>query len=211
MACPRWARWLCDPALCEDNGGWGRRVTLGAPFIYKSPKSCWQTRPTITARAGRQAFALLPCHQSQLQPRPKCLTCGHNGPTPHEGCQRAPTAGGPGTRAGAEPRGHPGRGEDAQRPVSLQTQALLSKAAVQGPQETALLEPQAPQTPQRFGLSLTLTLGLAQRGSGKLVKPRDPAASDRPQTPAPPRTPRRPYDHNFLCSKRLQKEEEKIQ
>lgn len=48
------------PSEGEDNGGWGCRVTVGAPFIYKSPKSCQQTRSTITARAGRQASSPAP-------------------------------------------------------------------------------------------------------------------------------------------------------
>lgn len=44
---------------------------MGGPFIYKSPKSRQQTRPTLTARAGGQASALLPHPHGQLQPNPK--------------------------------------------------------------------------------------------------------------------------------------------
>lgn len=65
---------LPDPAGQARVGtmvGWGPRVIVGGPFIYKSPKSCQQTRPTLTARAGGQASALLPHPHGQLQPQPK--------------------------------------------------------------------------------------------------------------------------------------------
>lgn len=56
-------------------------------------------------------------------------------------------------------------------------------------------------------------MSLAQRGSGKLVKPRDPAPSDRPHVPKLQPHPEPPdglITTTFLF-KRLQEEEEKIQ
>lgn len=60
-----WLPGLCaaftEGAKVGTMVGWGCQVTEGAPFIYKSPEGCGQTRPTLLrARAGGQASASSP-------------------------------------------------------------------------------------------------------------------------------------------------------
>lgn len=126
--------------------GWGCQVIVGGPLYIQVPKELPADQTNINSKSRWAGLSPPPCPQSQRQPQPKLLTCNHNGPTQRQESERTPTAGKPGARAGSECRGRPGGREDAQRPLSLQTQALLPKAPLQDPQKAAPLMPETPET-----------------------------------------------------------------
>lgn len=94
--------------------GRGRRVIVGAPFIYKLPGSL--ADQTNSNTKGRWAgLSPPPPPQGPLQPQPRSHQLSqHHGPIPHEEPERTPARGARAAGAWARPRTQRPRGAGAE-------------------------------------------------------------------------------------------------